>query len=228
MPFHPLSRIESPVLRAFVLLIFALFSLVILLVVAVRSVGIYRTLEFPALRHIIDHKPDFFVGTGDSVYYDIFPLAATTQAELRAHWHRQFSKPLFVELFANVATYWEKDDHDHRYNDSDTAGDLAPSNTLGIRTFLEQVPVVDPDEPSPVTYRSHRINKHLQIWLTEGRDYRSPNAAPPGPSKAVWGDPLLEIDRQSRDVGTTVTTTRRPPRSTAISTGSPTSRASSE
>jgi alkaline phosphatase/alkaline phosphatase D len=147
-----------------------------------------RKLGFPALRHVIDQRPDIFVGTGDNVYYDIFPLAATTKAQLRAHWHRQFSKPLFIELFSKVATYWEKDDHDHRYNDSDTAGELLPSNELGIRTFLEQVPVVDPGELNPITYRSHRINQHLQIWLTEGRDYRTANEAPPGPSKTIWGN----------------------------------------
>jgi alkaline phosphatase/alkaline phosphatase D len=92
-----------------------------------------------------------------------------------------------VSLFSQVPTYWEKDDHDHRYNDSDTTGDQPPSNELGIQTFLEQVPVVDPEEPDPITYRTIRVNKLLQIWLTEGRDYRSPNAMDDGPEKTLWG-----------------------------------------
>ncbi len=53
--------------------------------------------------------------------------------------------------------------------------------------FLEQVPVVDPEAPNPLTYRTHRINRDLQIWLTEGRDYRSPNMMPSGPEKSLWG-----------------------------------------
>jgi len=163
--------------------------------------GADKALGYPALATIRKLKPDFFVGTGDNVYYD-HPLAsrARTQAELRRKWHQQFVQPRFVELFSQVPTYWEKDDHDHRFNDCDphtpvrgiheTAEDrnnpdLAsqPSNELGIRTFWEQVPVVDPREKAPKTYRTYRVNRDLQIWLVEGRDYRSPNSMPDGPKK---------------------------------------------
>ena len=44
-----------------------------------------------------------------------------------------------------------------------------------------------PAAPNPITYRTHRVNQDLQIWLTEGRDYRSPNAMPDGPDKTMWG-----------------------------------------
>jgi len=146
-----------------------------------------KPLGYPALETILNMDPDFFVGTGDNVYYDAFPIPATTQAAMRNVWHKQFIQPRYVSLFSEVPTYWEKDDHDHRYNDSDTTGDDPPSNELGIQTFLEQVPVVDPEEPDPITYRTIRINKLLQIWLTEGRDYRSPNDMPDGPDKTLWG-----------------------------------------
>jgi alkaline phosphatase/alkaline phosphatase D len=53
--------------------------------------------------------------------------------------------------------------------------------------FLEAVPVVGPKDPNPVTYRTHRINKLLQIWLVEGRDYRSNNSDADGPGKTIWG-----------------------------------------
>ncbi len=33
--------------------------------------------------------------------------------------HEQYSQPRFIDLFKQVATYWMKDDHDHRFNDSD-------------------------------------------------------------------------------------------------------------
>ena len=147
-----------------------------------------KDLGYPALATILDLAPDFFVATGDNVYYDVpFQAAAKTPAELRKKWHEQFVQPRFAALFAEVPTYWEKDDHDSRYNDSDNTGDTEPSPELGTAIFLEQVPVVDPATPNPVTYRTHRINKDLQIWLTEGRDYRSPNMMPNDALKTLWG-----------------------------------------
>ncbi|MHC4645895.1 MAG: alkaline phosphatase D family protein [Planctomycetota bacterium] len=152
--------------------------------------GSDRFLGFPALKTIVDMQPDFFLGTGDNVYYD-HPVEDTvrakTKAQLRAKWHEQFSLPRFQQLFAQVPTYWQKDDHDFRYNDSDSTTDRPPSAELGIRIFNEQVPIVDPTEINPVTYRTHRVNKLLQIWLVEGRDYRSPNKMPDGPDKTLWG-----------------------------------------
>ncbi len=152
-----------------------------------------KQLGYPALAAILRLKPDFFVGTGDNVYYD-HPRAtsATTPRELRKKWHEQFVQPRYVELFAEVPTYWEKDDHDHRYNDCDTSGDRPPSSELGIRVFKEQVPVTDPADPAAVTYRTHRVSRLLQIWLVEGRDYRSPNKMPDGPEKVLWGKTQLD------------------------------------
>ena len=164
-----------------------------------------KHLGYPALVAILKLKPDVFVGTGDNVYYDHPILTrARTLAELRRKWHEQFVQPRFLELFSQVPTYWEKDDHDHRFNDCDphspvrgvheTAEDRAdpemaqqPSSQLGIRTFWEQLPVVDPREKEPVTYRTHRVTRDLQIWLVEGRDYRSPNDFPDGTEKTLWG-----------------------------------------
>ncbi len=147
-----------------------------------------KALGYPALATILDMGPDFFVATGDNVYYDVpFQAAAKTPAELRKKWHEQFVQPRYADLFAEVPTYWEKDDHDSRYNDSDNTGDTEPSPELGNAIFLEQVPVADPAAPNPLTYRTHRINQDLQIWLTEGRDYRSPNMMTNGPEKTLWG-----------------------------------------
>lgn len=147
-----------------------------------------KRLGYPALKAVLDMKPDFFVGTGDNVYYDHSKkTAAQTQEQLRKKYHEQFVQPRYIELFAQVPTYWEKDDHDYRYNDSDNTTDRLPKPELGIKTFIEQLPVVDIAEPEPVTYRTYQINKLLQIWLVEGRDYRSPNKMPAGPDKTIWG-----------------------------------------
>ncbi|PAW65404.1 MAG: hypothetical protein B9S38_15365 [Verrucomicrobiia bacterium Tous-C4TDCM] len=147
-----------------------------------------RMLGYPALEAIRSLKPDFVILNGDCVYYD-HPsnTRAETQAELRRKWHEQHVQPRFVKLFAQTPTYWLKDDHDHRQNDSDATGNYQPSHQLGIDTFREQVPVVNPDDPKAVTYRTHRIGHDLQLWFVEGRDYRSPNKMAGGPDKTLWG-----------------------------------------
>ncbi len=147
-----------------------------------------KHLGYPALAAMMRLKPDFFIGTGDNVYYDSHDdEEATDIAGMRRKWHEQLVQPRFTELFTHTATYWEKDDHDHRYNDCDREGDRAPSSDLGIRIFREQVPVADPADPEAKTYRTFRLNKNLQIWLVEGRDYRSPNKMEDGPDKTLWG-----------------------------------------
>jgi alkaline phosphatase D len=152
-----------------------------------------KDLGFPALEAIREMKPTFFVGTGDNVYYD-HPRepAAKTVAEMRQKWHEQFVQPRFVSLYTEVPTYWLKDDHDHRYDDSDRSGGRLPTHEDGVRIFKEQMPIVDPEDSTAVTYRTHRISRHLQIWLPEGRDYRSDNKRPAGPDKTIWGVEQLD------------------------------------
>jgi len=147
-----------------------------------------RILGFPSLEAIVAREPDYFVSTGDSVYYDCPALGrARTKNAMRAKWHKQFATPRFRSLFQAVPTYWIKDDHDYRYDDADPYGTIEPLPQLGADVFLEQLPIVDPLAEDAVTYRTHRINDLMQIWLLEGRDYRDPNTAEPGPDKTMWG-----------------------------------------
>ncbi|MCC5930947.1 MAG: alkaline phosphatase D family protein [Cyclobacteriaceae bacterium] len=149
---------------------------------------------FHGFESILKRNPLFFIGNGDNVYYDQpEEHKATTLEEMRAMWQRQFYMPRFRKMFASVPVFWMKDDHDHRFDDSDTVAvnerhGAYPSNESGIATFLEQVPVVDPNDPDPKTYRKVRVNKDLEIWMVEGRDYRSPNTWPDGPDKSIWGE----------------------------------------
>jgi alkaline phosphatase D len=147
-----------------------------------------RHLGYPALASIARLAPDFFVGTGDNVYYDApRSTAAVDATSMRKKWHEQFVLPRYVGLFAKVPTYWEKDDHDYRYDDCDNETDKQPSVELGLKIFREQVPVTDPKDPTAVTYRTHRAGRLLQVWFPENRDYRSPNDAPNGSEKTIWG-----------------------------------------
>lgn len=145
-------------------------------------------LGFPAYAAMLAQKPDFFIGTGDIVYYDHpAKTAAKTLPELRKKWHEQFRFPRLVDFFAVTPAYWSKDDHDFRYNDADLGGGKQPDAPTGIEIFREQMPVHPAGDRTSPTYRTHRIHRHLQLWFVEGRDYRSPNAMPDGPDKTLWG-----------------------------------------
>jgi alkaline phosphatase/alkaline phosphatase D len=147
-----------------------------------------KHLGYPALASILALKPNFFVGTGDNVYYDTpdHPRAESL-SELRQKWHEQFVQPRYVNLFARVPTYWEIDDHDYRIDDGDNSGDYLPSPAVGRAMMLEQLPIAPRRVAVPKTYRTHRVNRDLQIWFPENRMYRSDNGMPDGPRKSIWG-----------------------------------------
>ncbi|MBL8829009.1 MAG: alkaline phosphatase D family protein [Planctomycetaceae bacterium] len=147
-----------------------------------------KQLGYPVFAAMTKLKPDFFIGTGDIVYYDHPPqTAAHTLVELRRKWHEQFRFPRLIEFFSHTPAYWSKDDHDFRFNDADLGGKKLPEPATGIEIFREQMPIFAAGDRTTPTYRTHRVHKHLQLWFTEGRDYRSPNKQPDGPEKSIWG-----------------------------------------
>lgn len=126
--------------------------------------------------------PSFFVHTGDIIYYD---RLAKTAALARWHWQSMYSLPTDVEFHCQVASYFIKDDHDTWMNDcwptmkTRFMGDFTFKQGQAI--FLEQVGMGN------TTIRTIRWGKDLQVWLPEGRDFRSPNDMPDGPDKSIWG-----------------------------------------
>ncbi|MCM4156722.1 alkaline phosphatase D family protein [Gramella sp. AN32] len=127
-------------------------------------------------------KPSFFVHLGDILYYD--DLGKTAELA-RWHWDRMFSLPAHVNFHKKIPSYFIKDDHDTWMDDSwpgrETRfmGDFTFEE--GLKFFTEEVPVASPN------YRTIRWGKDLQIWMVEGRDFRSPNTMPDGPDKTIWG-----------------------------------------
>jgi alkaline phosphatase D len=147
-----------------------------------------KQLGYPAFAAMTALKPDFFIGTGDIVYYDHPPqTAAKTLPELRRKWHEQFRFPRMIAFFAYTPAFWSKDDHDFRFNDADLRGEKLPAPTTGIEIFREQMPVYAAGDRTTPTYRTHRVHQHLQLWFMEGRDFRSPNKMPDGPEKTHLG-----------------------------------------
>jgi alkaline phosphatase D len=137
---------------------------------------------FRIFQSVMDLGADFFVHTGDILYYDTW---AKNVDLARWGWARMFSLPTNVEFHRQVPTYFMKDDHDTWQNDawptqeSLFMGDFTFQN--GVEIFKEQVPMGE------LTYRTFRWGQDVQIWLVEGRDYRSANVAPDGPGKTIWG-----------------------------------------
>ena len=147
-----------------------------------------KNLGYPGLASILALKPDFFVGTGDNVYYDSPSQGrAKTVPELRQKWHEQFVQPRYHDLFAKVPTYWMIDDHDYRVDDCDNTGNYDPMPEVGKKMMLEQLPYGLQGDENTKTYRTHRVSRDLQIWLPENRWYRSPNKTAEGSEKTIWG-----------------------------------------
>jgi len=140
-------------------------------------------------------KPAFLVSTGDSVYYDRDNPRASTVALGRLHWQRMYSLPMIREFFRNVPGYWEKDDHDTFFDDSWREYDAPWIEPLtfeeGSALFREQVPM------GPELYRTYRWGKTVQIWLVEGREYRSANDMEDSPEKTIWGAEQMDWLKES-------------------------------
>lgn len=148
---------------------------------------------YPALESIRQKNPTYLICAGNNVFYDDPKMdAAKTIAQMRRKWHAQFSQPRLHALLAHTPTYWLKNDRDYRYLTADQTSDRKPSHKQGIAIFREQVPVVDPHKTNAVTYRTHRLNKLVQIWLVETRDHRNANRDPNTERKSMWGETQRE------------------------------------
>lgn len=133
---------------------------------------------------MLELNPDFFVHTGDIEYYDKPGPFADDVPLARFKWNRIYSMPFQREFHNNVSSYFIKDDHDTLRNDCWPGQTYGRELTFedGLAIFREQVPMGEK------TYRTIRWGKDLQIWLVEGRDFRSPNNMPDGPEKSIWGE----------------------------------------
>lgn len=135
---------------------------------------------YPAMGKL---NPAFAVLTGDLVYYDNDPPTATDARLARYHWERMFSLPRLTAFTAATGTYWLKDDHDTLANDT-WPGKKAGKLTFerGQEIFREQAPTA-----AGPSYRTVRWGRDLQVWFSDGRDFRSPNNMKDSPEKTIWG-----------------------------------------
>ncbi len=127
--------------------------------------------------------PDFYVHTGDIEYYDKPEPYALTEEIMFFKWDRLFALPLQRNFWANTTSYFMKDDHDVLDDDA------FPGRTYGTVSWDRGLEIFDDiQNPSKdTTYKTIRWGKDLQIWLTEGRRFRSKNTDPDGPKKTIFG-----------------------------------------
>ena len=128
-------------------------------------------------------NPDFFVHTGDMEYYDRVKPVATSVPLARFKWNRIYALP-FERAFHNtgVASYFIKDDHDILRDD------CYPGQHFGALSWADGLALVREQVPVGANPSRHiRWGKDLEIWLPEGREYRSANNTPDGPEKTIWG-----------------------------------------
>jgi alkaline phosphatase D len=135
---------------------------------------------YPAMKAI---APDFIVHAGDIEYYDKPDPWALTVPLMRFKWGRIFGLPSNRDFYNHTTSYFIKDDHDT------LANDCWPGQTYGAVTFAEGKRLFNEEQfPSkPERYQTVHWGKELQLWILEGRDYRSPNTLADGPEKTILG-----------------------------------------
>lgn len=134
-------------------------------------------------KHMKKLDLDFFIHAGDIEYYDKAAPWADTEELARFKWRRIFALPNQRNFHQVTPSYFMKDDHETLKNDcwpGQTYGELTFER--GLEIFREQVPMGEK------TYRTVRWGKDLQIWMVEGRDFRSRNTMKDGPEKTIWGE----------------------------------------
>lgn len=128
-------------------------------------------------------NPDFYIHTGDYIYYDKPGPLANTAEKARHKWHAMDSWRSIREFYEAVPIYLIKDDHDLLRDD--VYEGMPPYGQLtfeeGLKIWYENVPL----HGKP--YRTIRWGKDIQIWMVEGREFRSPNTMPDGDDKSIWG-----------------------------------------
>lgn len=138
---------------------------------------------FKAYDSMLELNPAFHCQTGDYVYYDK-PGPMSYNIELARHkWNAINSWPSLIDFYGNVPSYLQKDDHDILRDDATSYsapfGELTFDDALQI--WHEQVPL------NGKPFRTVRWGKDLEVWLVEGREFRSNNKDADGDEKSIFG-----------------------------------------
>jgi alkaline phosphatase D len=149
---------------------------------------------YPIFRAMAGRGADLFLFVGDTAYADhvcaVAPhvagndFVATTVEQYRAKHRYNRSDPAVQALLRATPVYAIWDDHEVRNN---FVGPQEPLMPAGRRAFRDYWAIDGgPEEPDRL-YRSVRWGRHVEIFILDTRQYRSPNAMPDGPDKTMLG-----------------------------------------
>jgi alkaline phosphatase D len=149
---------------------------------------------YPIFRAMVRRAPDLFLFVGDTIYADQrcggaphVPMPAPSPDALGAfrvkHRYNRADAAL-QHFFRATSVYSIWDDHEVRNNFAGPAEPLMPD---GQRAFQEYFPIVGPPEEPGRLYRSVRWGRHVEVFILDTRQYRSPNWTPDGPRKTMLG-----------------------------------------
>lgn len=156
--------------------------------------GLCRQPEYAIFTPMKALAADFFLFGGDTIYADSLcptppnapgaDFIATTQPQFWAkHRYQREDRPL-RDLLATTPVYAVWDDHEVR---NDFSGPTEPLAPFGFKAFFDYFPIRRvPEEPLRL-YRKFRWGKHLELFVLDTRQYRSPNLQPDGPDKTLLG-----------------------------------------
>ncbi|MDQ7843898.1 MAG: alkaline phosphatase D family protein [Armatimonadota bacterium] len=134
---------------------------------------------FEAMR---TRQPQFFLFLGDTVYADLDGYARSLQ-EYRAAYRRNRADEAFRRLLRATAVYAVWDDHEVANNFDRTHHRLP----VGRQAFLESWPVREDPADRSRLYRAFRWGRHLEVFILDTRQYRTPASWRDGPEKTMLG-----------------------------------------
>lgn len=137
---------------------------------------------------------NFFLFVGDTIYADArcpsppnapgADFKATTREQFWAKYQYQREDRPLRDFLAQTSVYAIWDDHEVT---GDFAGPSEPLMSLGRQAFWNYFPFSVVNHQSPRLYRSFRWGQHLELFILDTRQYRSPNTQPDGPEKTMLG-----------------------------------------
>ncbi len=129
-------------------------------------------LTFGLLDAVAAEGPDLFVHLGDTIYADssLMRTPATTLEGYREKYRESRRIREFRTLLAGVPIVATTDDHEVE-NDFDIETVDGALFARGIRAFHEYMPLYD--HPTGRRYRSFRWGRDVEMFVLDGRSYRS-------------------------------------------------------
>lgn len=138
--------------------------------------------DYPIFGSIARQSPDAMIWLGDDVYYR--EADTTTEAGMRRRWAKDRSLPELQELLAATAHFAMWDDHDFGANDADWS---FRDREKALEIFRDYW--LNPSygtREAPGVYTRFELSD-VEFFLLDGRSYRSPDHARPGPLKRMYG-----------------------------------------